>query len=371
MPYDPYYIWVCNWYNIVGNCSPYTWPTDVSPPIGYDDPCAVYTAPVDCKALRVGDTYSFTFVDEHRDPKASTVSGGLPEGMEALGGDPPTFIYGSPTTAGFYTFSVGGVPCRWFVFEGAEVPMCLSGSSEYESGGVILSNSILGTGSLVGTGGFGTPISAEIVGGATPDGLVLGDLSYLTQGRAVGDDSVRGFYGWCVELVDGSGNRAWISSFNEGGGPLFRVTPYVPETLTGEALPDAMVGEWYGASVNTDWDAPPEYQFLSPQHTIDADGENRREDLHTSIISGALPPWVDWFEVAEGGFGFYGTPTVPGNYAWRLQVNDSSSNDARATVEADFSLRVLGAGGAVGWSSLTRGPVSIRATSGKGYSAIG
>jgi hypothetical protein len=253
----------------------------------------------------------------------SVVTGSLPPGLTL--DQPSGDIYGTPTTAGAYPFSVqaadGGQasPPRQLSITIAPVPAPLT----LVSAALLLPGTV-GTAYSQTLGAFGGSgqYTWALTGGALPAGLTLSPGGAIT-----GTPTTAQTANFTATVTDTSGNSA------SAGFTITIISPSSVALITPNPLPDGVVGVLYNYGLQVTGGTPSYFY---------------------SISAGQVPPGLT-FDATNGTFS--GTPTVRGSFGMVLNVADSGGTvttghtgsltgkaTARATVSSNYTIRIAGPG---------------------------
>lgn len=241
----------------------------------------------------------------------STTSGSLPDGLTLrMNGTPSTRLTGTPEAAGSFTFTVEVKDSREtsatksFTVEIAEPqPDLAISTTELPNGGTDVEYSA----EIVATGGSGEGYRWRVSQGGLPAGLMLqqtGTPSTMISGTPpTGAD---GDYEFSITVTDSENNSVTaMYSINVQNN-------VVPLNIVTADIPDGEENIVYSA-------------------TVEAEGGDGAYAWR--IAGGELPPGLS---IDADGMGtattIEGTPTMPGNFTFQIEVRDDDGNNARKTI---------------------------------------
>ena len=243
----------------------------------------------------VGNTYAFTLIATGGVPLYSWSVTGLPPGLSVnaqtgvIAGTPSSF--GSFVVKATVTDSLGATASAQFALNVSPPPLQIVTPSTLPAG-------VVGVAYVATFGASGSDsVTFALAGGAVPDGL-----AFTSNGFLAGTPAVPGQFSFTVSVIDQNRNTA-SKAFT------LLIQP-APLTLSGTAPPTAALGSPLSISVTAAGGVPP-YRYS---------------------IGGSLPPGTSFTNGVISG-----TPTVQGNYSFRITVSDSAGTVAGK----DFSITVV------------------------------
>lgn len=228
----------------------------------------------------------------------SIVSGALPPGLASNTIGTYGVAYGTPTTAGSFTFTAQvtdghSVATRSFTINVSVATLAFT-SNTMPSGSVGRAYSQV----LPVTGGT-PPYTATVTGGSLPPGLALSSVGVLS-----GTPSSAGSFTFTVKVTDSSAPAQSVTqTLTMAVNSLF---------ITTTALPSGITGVPYNAAISTTGGTLP---------------------LTFSAATGAFPPGLTIQQPAANSSSgaLSGSPTLAGHYTFTESVTDSSSPAQTAT----------------------------------------
>jgi hypothetical protein len=252
----------------------------------------------------------------------SLSSGSLPPGLTL---DPAGNVYGTPTAAGTYAFSLQAsdslqtsAPQQFSItIVAALSPLTVATPSQLSPGtaGTAYSQTLSATG---GSGQY----TWTLVGGSLPAGLTL-----ASNGAIAGTPTTAGTATFSATVRDTLGNSATA-------GFTVTIASATVALITASPLPNGAVGKLYNYGIQVAGGTPPYFW---------------------SITSGQVPPGLT-FDGASGTF--TGIPTLSGSFAIVLTVVDSGgapgggqfasvtarASTTRTSVTGNYTIRIAGVG---------------------------
>jgi hypothetical protein len=258
-------------------------------------PSLAVTTPSTLPSGAIGAAYSQTLTATGGVPPYtwSVTAGALPAGLTVSSAGA---IAGTPTGSGASTFSVkvtdagGNTASQSFTLFIAPPPVAITTPSTLPSG--VAGTAYLQT--LSATGGI-PPYTWVVTSGALPAGLTLS-----SAGVIAGTPTTGGIFTFTISVQNTPTLQSASQSFTLtiGNAPFAIATP--------ATLPSALIGAPYSQTLAAAGGVPP---------------------LSWSILSGVLPPGL---ALSSAGV-IAGTPTVPGNYVFAVQAQDSTVYTASQT----------------------------------------